>query len=418
VQVGLPSIRADLGGSVTAMQWVLDGYLLVLTSLLVFAGSTADRLGRRPVFVAGLLLFGTSSALCGLAPSVEWLVAARVLQGVGGAMLNPVALAIIVGVHPDPARRARAIGWWSAVSGLGIAAGPPLGGLVTELLGWRWIFWVNVPVAVLAVGLTLRLVPDSRAAVRRRLDPVGQLLLTAAVAAVVVALIESPLALLVLVPAVAGLVAYELRHPSPVLDPALFRSPALTAAVGAAVAGFAAFSGCLFALSFLLQEVQGRSPSAVGLLVLPLGLAALVTAPLAGRLVARGWVRATLAAAGLVLTTSLVVLLLAVGRDDALGVASGAALFGVGFGLLNPPVTATAVSGLPPERAAVAGAVASTARQLGQCVGVALTGALVVHGEGGRVAFATLAALALVVTGLALATRPARPGAAPRAPRP
>jgi predicted MFS family arabinose efflux permease len=196
---------------------------------------------------------------------------------------------------------------------------------------------------------------------------------------------------------VSALVRLELRHPAPLVDPRLFAVPTFTAAVGAAVAGFAAFSGCLFALTLALQDDHGLTPLAAGLLVLPLGLAALVTSPLCGRLVARGRGWSALRGSGLVLAAALLLLMVAV-RPAALDVplvVAAAACFGVGFGLLNPPVTATAVAGLPPERTGVAAALASTSRQLGQTLGVAVTGGLVVHGAGA--VWPALACCALLV---------------------
>ena len=419
VHVALPSIQRDLGGGVTGLQWVVDGYLMVMASLLVLAGSLADRLGRRRVFVTGLVVFAASSLLCGLAPSVPVLVAARVVQGIGAAMLNPVALSIIVGVHPDVRRRARAIGIWSAVSRLGAAAGPPLGGLVVELGGWRWVFLLTVPVAVLAVALTLRWVPESRSPAPRRADVLGQLLLTTVVAGLVVALIEGPhrgwtpavVAVLAGTVLAAGLfVRHGLRHPAPLIDPRLFRSGGLPVAVGAAVGGFACFGGALFALSLTLQSASGYDALTAGLLVLPLGVAALMTSPAAGRLVGRGYALPTLAVAGLLMAAALAGLAVVLGGGSppsSVPLLVGLlVVFGVGFGLLNPPVTATAIAGLPPERSGVAGAIASTSRQLGLALGVAVAGNPVGPGDGGGPAvWLVLASGGVLVSVLAAASR-------------
>lgn len=427
VHTALPSIQRDLGGGVNGLQWVVDGYLMVMASLLVLAGSVADRLGRRRVFVTGLVLFGASSLLCGLAPSVPVLVVARVVQGVGAAMLNPVALSIIVGVFPDVRRRARAIGAWSAVSGLGIAAGPPLGGLVVELGGWRWVFLVTVPVAVAAVALTLRFVPESRAARPRRPDPVGQVLLTLVVAGLVVTLIEAPhrgwtppvlAALVVAVASFALFVRHGLRHPVPLIDPRLFRARGLPVAVGAAIGGFACFGGTLFALSLTLQQGSSYDALGAGLLVLPLGLAALATSPWVGPLVGRGHARACLLAAGLLLSLALAGLAAVLGdgspRPSVPLLVAVLVVFGVGFGLLNPPVTATAIAGLPPDRSGVAGGIASTSRNLGSALGVALAGSLVTSGGPGWLVWTGLAVGGSLVLGLSVLA-PAARVSAPRA---
>src|ERR1700712_4444360 len=176
VNVALPAIGRDLSASVSGLQWTVDAYTLVLATLLMLSGSTADRLGRRRIFVLGLVLFSLGSLLCSVAPGLGWLVAFRMLQAVGGSMLNPVAMSIITNVFTDPRERAQAIGVWGGVVGISLALGPILGGVRFSSIGWRSIFWVNGPVGLAAIVLTLRFVPESRAAHARRLDPVGQIL--------------------------------------------------------------------------------------------------------------------------------------------------------------------------------------------------------------------------------------------------
>src|SRR3954452_7518905 len=173
VNVALPSLGGDLDAGVSGLQWTVDGYTVVLASLLMLAGSMGDRFGRRRVFVAGLAVFTLASLLCSLAPSVEWLIAFRVLQAVGGSMLNPVAMSIIANTFTDPRERAQAVGTWGAVFGISLALGPIVGGAVVSAVGWRPIFWINLPVGLAAIALTLRLVPESRAPRARRVDPVG-----------------------------------------------------------------------------------------------------------------------------------------------------------------------------------------------------------------------------------------------------
>ena len=192
VNVALPSIRNDLHASVSGLQWVIDAYTLVLASLLMLSGSTADRIGRKRVFQAGLVVFSLGSLLCGVAPTLELLVAFRVLQAIGGSMLNPVAMSIIRNVFEDPRERAMAIGMWGAVFGLSMALGPILGGALVDSIGWRSVFFVNVPIGAVALVLTAALVPESRAEHPRRLDPVGQLLVIAALASLTYAIIEAP----------------------------------------------------------------------------------------------------------------------------------------------------------------------------------------------------------------------------------
>src|SRR4051812_41113618 len=176
VNVALPAIGQDLGTGISGLQWTVDAYTVVLASLLMLAGSTADRFGRKRVFVAGLCVFTTASLLCALAPTAGWLVAARVLQAVGGSMLNPVAMSIIANTFTDPRERAQAVGVWGAVFGLSLALGPIVGGAVLAAGSWRLIFLLNLPVLLIAIALTLRFIPESRAAKPRRLDPIGQAL--------------------------------------------------------------------------------------------------------------------------------------------------------------------------------------------------------------------------------------------------
>src|SRR6202451_2083227 len=189
VNVALPAIQRDLHASVSGLQWTIDAYTLVLASFLMLSGSTADRVGRRRTFQTGLVLFTLGSLLCSVAPGLGWLVAFRMLQALGGSMLNPVALSIITNTFTEPADRARAIGVWGAVFGLSMALGPIVGGALVASVGWRGIFWVNIPVGVAAFLLTRYFVPESRAPHARRVDPVGQLLVIVILASVIYAII-------------------------------------------------------------------------------------------------------------------------------------------------------------------------------------------------------------------------------------
>ncbi|MFJ6383665.1 MFS transporter [Kitasatospora sp. NPDC092039] len=387
MNVALPAIRRDLDTSVSGLQWTVDAYTLVLASLLMLAGSTADRIGRRRVFRIGLVVFSAASLLCSLAPSLGWLIAARMLQAVGGSMLNPVAMSIISNTFTDSRQRARAIGVWSGVVGISMAAGPIIGGALVESAGWRAIFWINVPIGLAALFLTTRYVPESRAARARRVDPVGQLLVVVLLAALTCAIIESPergwTSPLVLgctaaaLGALLGLLWYEPRRTDPLIDLRFFRSAPFSGATVTAVAAFAGLGGFLFLSSLYLQDVRGLDPLHAGLFMLPMAAMSLLAAPLSGRMVATRGPRTPLLLAGTTLTASAV--LQAVGYSEH--VPSGLLvvaflLFGTGFGLVNAPITNTAVSGMPRSQAGVAAAVASTSRQVGQSLGVAVIGAV------------------------------------------
>ncbi|WP_030669281.1 MFS transporter [Streptomyces sp. NRRL B-1347] len=387
LNVALPSVQRDLHTSVSGLQWTVDAYTLVLASLLMFSGSTADRVGRRRVFQVGLVVFTAASLLCSLAPGLGWLVVARILQAVGGSMLNPVAMSIITNTFTDARQRARAIGVWSAVVGVSMAAGPIVGGALVESIGWRSIFWLNVPIGLAALSLTRRYVPESRASRARRADPFGQVLIAVLLAALTYAIIESPhlgwaSPLVVGCAAAAlcallGLLWYEPRRSDPLIDLRFFRSAPFSGAIAIAVVTFAALGGFLFVSSLYLQNVRQYDALHAGLFMLPMAVMAMLAAPVSGRLVASRGPRTPLLLAGAALCASAVLQALTYSERLPVAVLVVAyLLFGTGFGLVNAPITNTAVSGMPREQAGVAAAVASTSRQIGQTFGVAVIGAL------------------------------------------
>src|SRR5690242_3889659 len=278
VNVALPSLQRDLHASVSGLQWTVDAYTLVLASLLMLSGSTADRLGRRRVFQTGLLVFTVGSLLCSVAPSLGWLVVFRMVQAVGGSMLNPVAMSIITNTFTDPAERARAIGVWGGVVGISMAAGPIVGGALVGSVGWRAIFWINIPVGLAALALTALFVPESKAPRPRRPDPVGQLIVIVALASLTYAIIEGPtfgwgspkiLGFFCLAAiAVVALVGYEPRREEPLIDLRFFRSAPFAGATVIAVSAFAALGGYLFLNTLYLQDSRHYSALHAGLLML------------------------------------------------------------------------------------------------------------------------------------------------------
>ncbi|MFL6161705.1 MAG: MFS transporter [Jatrophihabitantaceae bacterium] len=391
VLVALPSIRRDLDASVEGLQWTVDAYTLVLASLLVLAGSTGDRLGRRQTFQTGLVMFTLGSLLCSVAPGLGWLVAFRAVQAIGGSMLNPVAMSIITNVFIDPKERARAIGMWAGVIGISLGIGPILGGVLTETIGWRAIFWVNVPIGIAACVLAAIFVPESRAPHARRLDPVGQLLVIVLLACLTYAIIHAPQVgwlsehtMLMLAVAAAGLVAllrHELRRPEPLIELRFFRSVPFTGATVIAVCAFGSFSGFLFLCTLYLQDVRGLDALDAGLFLLPEAVAVLLLAPVAGRLVGSRGPRLPLLLAGIAMTVSGLVLT-RLSDSTSYGLLIGSlVLSGISFGFVNAPVTNTAVSGMPRERAGVAAAITSTSRQVGNALGIAIFGSVVNSGS-------------------------------------
>ena len=394
VNVALPRIAHDLRTGVAGLQWIVDAYTLVISTLLIFGGSMADRYGRRRVFQIGLAVFALGSLLCSLAPTLGLLVVFRAVQAVGGSMMNPVAISIIRNTFEDPHERARALGIWGATVGISLALGPVAGGALVSGVGWRSIFWVSVPIALLALGLTTRIVPESRAEHPRPFDLAGQALVMVMLAALTYAIIEgnslgwtSPpeLALFAVVIVAFGvLIPLESRRAQPLLELRFFHSRPFTGANVIALATFAGVSGYLFLNTLYLQVARHLSPFEAGLHVLPIAAMALVFAPLSGHLVARRGSRPPLLLAGVCLTASPAMLIgINAGTSITLLTASYI-LFGIGFGLVNTPISATAVGGMPPAQAGVAAAIASSARQTGGTLGVAITGAMIagsaIHG--------------------------------------
>ncbi|HZR49419.1 MAG TPA: DHA2 family efflux MFS transporter permease subunit [Streptosporangiaceae bacterium] len=387
VNVALPAIHHALHASESGLQWTVDAYTLVLASFLVLAGSTADRVGRRRVFQIGLAAFGIGSLLCGLAPGIGWLIAARVLQAAGGTMLNPVAMAIVANTFPEPAERAKAIGVFGSVSGLALALGPILGGALVDGLGWRAIFYVNVPILAAAIVCTALFVPESRAPRARRFDPVGQLLMILVLGSVVYAIIESrplgwtsPVILGLLAVAVLGalgILRYEPRRADPLLELRLFRSVPFSGAIVMALMALCAFGAFLFVTTQYLQNVRAFPALTAGLCLLPVGVLVVVLSPRTGRLVATRGPRVPLVISGVALALGGAVSLW-LGPDTPLPVVLGSYLpFGVFLGMVNPPITNTAVAGMPRSMAGVAASLASTGRQTGTTLGVAVSGTIV-----------------------------------------
>ena len=386
VNVALPSIRKDLNASVSGLQWVIDAYTLVLASLLMLSGSTADRVGRKRVFQTGLVVFSLGSLLCGVAPTLELLVAFRVLQAIGGSMLNPVAMSIIRNVFTDARERAVAIGMWGAVFGLSMALGPVLGGALVDSIGWRSVFFVNVPIGAVAFVLTAALVPESRAEHPRRLDPVGQVLVIGALASLTYAIIEAPragwtspgiLALFAFsLVSFVTLVLYELRRREPLVEMRFFRSAPFSGASTIAICAFAALGGFLFLNTLYLQGVRHLSPFHAGLYLLPMAVMVLVCAPISGRIVSRRGARIPLVISPCAMIVSALMLTRLTPTTAPVYLLVAYFLFGIGSGLVNPPITNTAVSGMPGSQAGVAAAIASTSRSVGLTLGVAVIGAI------------------------------------------
>jgi MFS family permease len=354
VNVALPDIQSALHSSFSGLQWVVDAYALSLAALLLTAGSLADLFGRRRLYLAGLVIFSLGSLLCGIAVSTLMLQLSRGLQGVGGAIMFSVALALLADAFRGKDRGV-AFGVWGAVTGLAVAIGPLLGGILTSGLSWRWIFFVNLPIGVIAVVITVMRVAESRSPVARRPDWVGFVLFTAALAAFVVA---------------------EWRMREPMFELALFRKPTFSGGSFAAFSLSASIFALLLYLVLYLQDVLGFSALGTGLRLLVISGGILATSTLAGRLSSRVPVR-FLIGPGMLLVG--VGLLLMRGLDAGSAwthLIPGMIVSGAGVGMVNPPLASTAVGVVPPQQAGMASGINSTFRQVGIATGIALLGTL------------------------------------------
>jgi EmrB/QacA subfamily drug resistance transporter len=386
LNVALPSIQRDFHASIAGAQWTIDAYTLVLASLLLLAGATADRIGRRRVFQLGLIVFTLGSLACSVAPSLGWLIFFRMLQAVGGSMLNPVALSIISNTFTDGKERARAIGAWSGVVGISIASGPIIGGALVDGIGWQSVFWVNIPIGVTAFVLARRFIPESRAIKARRPDPIGQILIVSFLATLVYGIIEAPAkgwgspliigCFAVALACLVGLVGYELRRREPLLEMRFFRSAPFSGASVVAVSAFAALGGFLFLNTLYLQDVRGFSALKAGLFLLPMAGAMFVLGPVSGYLVGRRGPRLSLTIGAVALALAGLLFALWGSHLPNARLFVGYGLIGVGLGMLNAAITNTAVSGMPRSQSGVASATTSTTRQIGQSLGVAIVGSV------------------------------------------
>jgi EmrB/QacA subfamily drug resistance transporter len=387
VNVALPDIERDLHATVPQLQWIIDAYTLVLASLLMLSGSMSDRFGRRRVFQIGLALFSLGSLLCSIAPSIHGLIIYRAIQGIGASMLNPVALSIIANAFTEPRDRARAVGVWGAVAGASLALGPLLGGALTQTIGWRSIFWINLPISVAAIILTALFIPESKASRARRPDPLGQLFIFGFLSTLTYAVIESPfrgwsspLIIGLLSTSFALFVSFllhESRRREPLLDLRFFRSVPFSTATLLGITAFGCFAGFLFLNALYLQQIRHLAAFTTGLCTLPLAIMMMIASPLSGRLVGARGPRTSLLLAGFGFTASTLILTQLSTTTPIALLLVAYVLFGLGLGMVNPAISNSAVSGMPLSQAGVAASVASTGRQVGAALGVAVAGTVV-----------------------------------------
>ncbi|MCT9084013.1 MFS transporter [Streptomyces fulvoviolaceus] len=417
VSVALPSMGDDLGGGITGLQWVVDGYTLMLAALLLSAGAISDRIGARQAFGAGLALFLVASAACGFAPTLPVLVAARLVQGAGAAVMMPATLAIIREAYPDAADRTRALALWAVGGSVGAAAGPLLGGALT-VLSWRWIFFINVPVGAVALLLLARVARSPRRPVP--FDRTGQITAVLTMGGLTYALIEGgeygfdrPEVLAALAVAAVSLVVFLLgqargAHPMMPLD--LFRSRPVALSL---VAGFAlniGFYGLVFVLSLYFQALRGLSAMATGVAFLPMTLVTAGGAFVSAAIIRRAGARVTMVAGQFVMAGGLLLVCLLPLSTPAWAVALLLVPVGIGGSLAVPAMTGLMLESVAPERAGLAGGVLNTFRQFGGALAVAVFGALIadratfLHGL--RVGLVSAAVLLVATAVLGLRRQP------------
>jgi MFS transporter, DHA2 family, methylenomycin A resistance protein len=422
VNVALPSIGRDLGTSISGLQWVIDGYSVAVASLLLIGGRIGDRSGHKRVYLTGLAIFALGSGLCAAAPGAGWLIGFRVLQGVGAAVELPATLAILTHTFTGTRERAQAVGIWAGAAGSSLIIGPVLGGGLIAAFGWRAVFLVNLPVTVVIGVLAVRAVPESAGPATGRLDLPGQALGSAALALLAGGAIEGghlgfaqPVVLGLLTGGAASAVAFvgvERRQPDPMLPLSFFKRPAYCAAnANGLVMGFVTV-GLLFMFTLFFQQVQGQPAITAGLRFLPLTIAFVFTGPLTGRVIDHIGHRAPMAAGAALLAVG-TLLLLRVHASSSYGTVWWPfAIIGVGYGLLSTPMAAAVLGAVPRERAGMASSTNLTARLAGGVFGIAILGALLPAGTGGRVYahqfaaglhVALIAAAGVAVTGAILA---------------
>ena len=415
VNVAITPIGADLGGSIGGLQWVVDAYTVAFAALLLSAGALGDRIGARRVFFAGFALFTLASMGCGSAPSLGWLIAARAVQGIGAAALVPCSLTLLNHAYPDTRARARAIGRWAAGASAALSAGPLVGGVLTAALGWRSIFYINVPIGLVGILLTARYAAETLRSPGRGVDLPGQGMAVLALVVLAATTVEGgrrgfadPVVAAgfgLAAVALGGFVLVESRRAEPMLPLGLFRSPTFAALSAVGLLVNIAFYGLIFLLGLYFQTTRHYSALATGLAFAPSTASVLVANLGAGRLTRAFGTRSVLAGAALLMAASLGGLLV-VGPGTAYPtIVVQLSALGFGLGLIVPAMTAAMLGSVDTARSGVASGALQTARQTGSVIGVALFGSLATGNlvTGLRLALVTAGGLTLVVVALVVA---------------
>jgi EmrB/QacA subfamily drug resistance transporter len=392
VNVALPSIQRDLGADLSSLEWIVTGYALTFAALMLIGGKVADAYGRRLIFVIGIVVFTLASLWCGLADSGNMLIAARVVQGSGAALMNPATLSIIAATFP-PRQRGMAIGIWAGVSALALAIGPLVGGLITEHISWNWIFFVNVPVGVLAIVASFLFIDESRDQTHESLDVPGLVASGVGLFAFTYALIEANTygwgstrivaSFGVAAVALAAFVLLELRQRAPMLPLELFRNPTYTGANTVILLVALAMFGVFFFVSLYMQNILGYSAVQAGAAFLPMTLLIILVAPIAGKASDRFGSRGLMTTGMLLIAVQLLYFSQLTADESFWALLPALLVGGVGMALTMTPSAAAATRSVPVDKAGVGSAVLNAARQVGGAMGIALMGAIVAHEAGG-----------------------------------
>ncbi|MEO7398189.1 MAG: MFS transporter [Ilumatobacteraceae bacterium] len=395
LNVAIPSLIRDLDASNSQVQWIIDAYTIVFAGLLLTTGSLSDRFGRKGTLQVGIVLFMLGSATSALATSATHLIVTRAFMGIGGALIMPSTLSLLTNTFRDPKERGRAIAIWAGFSGVGVALGPVVGGLLLEHFSWSSVFWVNIPIGIAALVAGIFLLPTSRDRSHGRLDPIGSLLSMTGLAALLYGIIEVPekgwssngvqLGFVFGLAAVALFIAWELHTDHPMLDMRFFKNPRFTAANTAVTLSFFAMFGSLFLMAQYWQFVHGYTALEAGVRLIPYALGMMVVAPLSARLVERIGSKRVMTMGLLTMTVSLLLLSLLTRTTPYPIAILPYVLMSAGIGLTMPPATESIMGSLPRDKAGVGSAVNDTTRQMGGAVGVALIGSVVASIFSGRI---------------------------------
>ncbi len=395
LNVAIPSLVSELGATNSQLQWIVDGYTLVFAGLLLTTGSLGDKFGRKRALRVGIVIFGIGSVLSALSTSASQLIATRSLMGVGGALIMPSTLSILTNVFRDPRERGRAIAIWAGFSGLGVALGPVIGGVLLEHFSWSSVFWVNLPIGATALIAGHFFVPETKDRNAPRLDPVGAVLSIVGLGSTLFGIIEGPSkgwtstevlgAFVVGGLAIASFVTWERRSDHPMLDLSFFKNPRFTAANTAVTLTFFALFGSLFLMTQYWQFVHGYSPLQAGVRLIPYAMTMMFTAPMSARLVERLGTKRVVTLGLSIISMSMLVLSTLHADSSYPRVIGNMMVMAVGMGLTMAPATESVMGSLPRAKAGVGSAVNDTTRQVGGAMGVAVIGSLVASVYAGKI---------------------------------